>query len=307
MTLEDYLGQLSREDEPVRHSEILRLSGLSAEELSVFKDGWPPVPTHRKLDLLARMVELGEDNAELDFVEVYKFGLDDGDDAVREVAAGGLWECHDRTLIGPLIDLLKEDPSSSVRAAAAKSLRGFATMAQLGKLRPRDSDRIRDALLFAIERDEEDLEVRRRAIEAIASIEGPISAEIVQNAYDSGDPRLTQSAVYAMGQSSDATWLPTVLDEMDSDDPAMRYEAATAGGLLGDESTVPYLIRLITDEDIRVQLAAVRGLGMIGGPLAKRTLEQCLRMEDEIIEEAAESALSSVEFDDDPLAFRFYA
>ncbi len=305
MSLEDYLKQLSQQDEAVKHSELLRLSGLSAEELSVFSARWPPVPTPRKLDLLTWMVELSEDNAELDFTDVYGFCLNDDDEGIRETAARGLWECEHRSVIGPLINLLKEDPSPRVRAAAGMSLRKFAMIAQEGKLRPRDTDRIRDALVFAIEREGEDVEVRRRAIEAIASIEGPASVEIIQAAYNSGDAGLTQSAVYAMGQSSDTRWLPTVLDEMDSDDPGTRYEAATAGGLLGDESTIPDLIRLITDEDTQVQVAAVHSIGMIGGPLAKRALDQCLTMEDEAIQEAAVSALLNVEFDADPLAFRF--
>ena len=305
MSLEDYLKQLCQEEEAVKHSKLLRLSGLSAEELPVFNTEWPPVPTPTKLDLLTWMVDLSEDNAELDFTDVYKFCLNDGDEGVREKAARGLWDCDDRSIIGPLIGMLKEDPSPRVRAAAGISLRKFAIMAQEGKLRPRDTDRIRDALVFAIEREGEDLEVRRRAIEAIASIEGPAAAEIIEAAYHSGDAELTQSAVYAMGQSSDTRWLPAVLVEMDSDDPGTRYEAATAGGLLGDESTIPDLIRLVTDEDTQVQVAAVHSVGMIGGPLAKRALEQCLTMEDDAIQEAAESALLNVEFDADPLAFRF--
>ena len=108
-----------------------------------------------------------------------------------------------------------------------------------------------------------------------------------------------------MGQSSNSVWLPTVIEEINSENPAMRYEAATACGLLGEDSTIPHLIQLIEDEDLQVQLAAVKALGEIGGPVAKRALQQCIKMGDEAVNEVAQDALTSIEFDEDPLGFKF--
>ena len=224
---------------------------------------------------------------------------------VREQATRGLWETEDRAIIRPLIDLLHHDPSPKVRSAASISLGKFAVMAQNGKLISRDEDRIREALIAVIGGSEEDVEVKRRAIEAVACFDYPGVDEIIREAYQSREQKLVQSSIYAMGQRSNPEWLPTVVTEMEHEDPAIRYEATIAGGKLGDESIATQLIRLLQDEDAQVQLAAVRALGYIGGPLAKRALQQCVKMEDEALETAAQDALNSFEFDEDPLALRF--
>jgi HEAT repeat protein len=249
------------------------------------------------------MTELIEDNLDLDFASVFRACLRDKDDQVRAKAARGLEDSDDRTIIRPLIDLLLKDDSLEVRASAAVSLGKFAAMAQDGKVLKRDGERIRVALMEVIDRDDESLETRRRAIESVASFNSPQVEQIIKEAYDDGNPELKQSAIYAMGQSSDSAWMPIVIQETQSSDPAIRYEAATACGNLGEEDTVPHVIALLNDDDSLVQLASVRALGAIGGSLSKRALQQCLLMGDEAIEEAAKNALEEIEFDDDPMGF----
>ena len=305
MTLERYLKDLGDEGKPLRHSGLLQLSGLSSEELVEFKAAWLPLPLGRKYDILVKLAELSEENLELDFSAVFRSCLGDDDDGIREKATHGLWECDDRVIIRPLIALLKGDPSAKVRATAAIALAKFADMAQEGKLFDRDAEKVREALLSVIDDEGADLEVRRRAMEAVASFNSPEIEEIIRQAYHKGDSELKQSAIYAMGRSSDSQWLPIVINEMHHQDSAIRYEAANACGQLGDESTVPNLIRLIKDDDAEVQLSAVQALGALGGPLARRALLQCLKTGDGPLEEAAQAALSSTGFDEDPLGFRF--
>ncbi len=308
MTLESYLKELKDDEEtPLRHSELLQFSGLSPEEMADFKTAWLLLTQDRKCDVLTRLAELGEDNLELDFTAVFRDCLADEHDEVRERATRGLWECDDRVVIRPLIALLSDDPAPNVRAAAAVSLGRFADMAQDGKLLERDSNKVRGALLSAINNDAEEEEVRRRAIESVASFNSAEVEAIIREAYSSPDPNLKRASIYAMGRSSSSHWLPLVLDEMQHEDPIMRYEAAIACGQLGEESTVPHLIGLIKDEEFQVQISAVQALGAIGGALAKRALLQCLKLEDEALEQAAQAALQNIEFDEDPLGYRFEA
>ena len=305
MTLENYLTELTEKPDPINHLGLLQLSSLSNPEVLDLVSSWPRIPLERRREMLERMIELAADNLELDFASVFKACLNDTDDQVRAWAARGLWDCDDRTLIRPLIALLTVDPSAEVRAAAAISLGKFAVMAQERKILPRDAEKIHDALLAVVNKTEEDLEVERRSIEAIASFSSPQVEEIIRKAYHDGDARLKQSAIYAMGRSSDERWLPIVIQETRHQDASIRYEAANACGYLGSDITVPHVIALLEDEDSQVQLAAVKALGSIGGGLAKRALTQCLKMDDEAMEEAATAALSSAEFDDDPLGFTF--
>jgi HEAT repeat protein len=200
---------------------------------------------------------------------------------------------------------MQGDRSVKVRVAAAMSLGNFVDMAQDGKLLSRDGDRMREAFMAVIDNVHEEPEVRRRSIEAVASFQTPEIEKIIRQAYEGEDSKLRQSAVYAMGRNSDTMWLPLIMEELEDPDAAMRYEAANACGALGDESTVPHLIRLI-DDDFEVQISAIQALGNVGGSLAKRALLQCLKMGDEALEKAVQTALSNIEFDEDPLGFQFH-
>ena len=304
-TLKEHMDRLADEDQPVKYSRLVGLTYMPTEMVNDFSMMWPTICDERRLEIVTKLTELSEENLELDFTEILHMLLRDQNAAVRELAVQGLWESSDRRSIRPLVDLLREDTSIKVRAAAGLTLRRFANLAQSGKLIARDVDCVRDGLIFVIQRPEEDIEVRRRAIEAISSFDFPELDDIIIDAYRSGDPILVQSAIFAMGQSSKAKWMPTVLAEIEGDNPAVRYEAAIATGLLGEQSDVPDIIRLLGDEDYEVQTAAVRSLGIIGGNLAKQALLQCRQSGDEVIRDAAIEALELLEFDEDPLGFKF--
>ena len=305
MTLEQAMGDLGDPDAPIRHTDLTQLAGLPRARVGAVMASLSRAPAERRRELLDRMSELADNNIELDFTAVFRACLRDKDADARARAARGLWDSEDRTIIRPLIGLLTDDESARVRAAAAEALSKFAELAGEGKLTRRDGARISDALLGVIGDGDSDAETRRRAIEAVAPFNTERVRSIIESAYNDGDALFRRSAIYAMGRSSDARWLPTVMKEMRNPDAAIRYEAAAACGYLGEEDTLPYLLRLLNDEDNEVQLAVVRSLGMIGGDLARRALMQAMRMGDDSIEEAAEEALESLDFDDDPLGMRF--
>lgn len=282
----------------------MQLSSLSPDQAAKIRPVWVELSTDRKNALLSRLIELGEENVEFDFSQIFLTSLEDENGMIRKKGVQGLWESEDRTVINPLIELLLNDPLGDVRVAAALSLGKFAASAQDGKLIPRDARRILDSLMETIDKEKGNVEVRRRAIEGVASFNIPRSEQIVRDAYASGDARLIQSAVYGMGQSSNSDWLPTVIGEMRNEHPGIRYEAAVASGKLGDETVVPHLIQLIQNDDIQIQTAAVSALGEIGGLTAKRALNDCLAMDDEAIVEAVQTSLETFEFDEDPLGYK---
>ena len=303
MALENDLIDLNDIGEPPRHADLIQLSGLSTDEVVGFRSSWASLSEDRKCEILIRLAELGEDNLEFDFTAVLRACLTDGNETVREQATRGLWECEDRVVIRPLVSLLANDPAAEVRSATAITLGKFAELARDGKLLERDGSRILEALLAVVDRDDEYLEVRRRAIEAVACFDVPVVEDLITEAYNDGATELKQSAIFAMGRTSNTQWLPTVLNDIDDVEPAIRFEAANACGLLGDESTIPHLLDLIDDEDFQVQTSAVEALGSIGGPLARRALLQCLKLGDESLGDIAQEALDSIESDEDPIGF----
>ena len=305
LTFESFLEELADESKTPSYSGLVQLSGLADCEAAKLDAAWSAIGTERKGGLLEKLIELEEDNVELDFSHVFRASLQDADEVVRQRATQGLWESDDRTLIQPLADLLLNDPAVEVRTTAAMSLGKFAALAHEGKLIRRDSERVLRSLMGAVDNGAEDTEVRRRAVEGVASFDVPGAGQAIRGAYGSGDVRLVQSAVYAMGQSSNVDWLPTVLEETRSGHSGVRYEAAVAAGKLGDEEIVPQLVHLLLDDDHEVRVAATRALGEVGGQTARRALEHCLTMEDELLVDAAEEVLEALKVDDDPLGYKF--
>lgn len=305
MTLELYFQQISTESTPLKYGDLAQLSGLTDDEVSSMDRLWASVPVERRRKLIERLVTMAENNIDLDFTSVFKHSLSDVDPTVRALGVSGLWESNDRKLVRPLIALLQEDSHKDVRASAAVALGKFGELAQDGKLLSRDGERIKEMLLSLLEEPDEDPEVWRRVLEAAAVFNTPRVRELIGDAYASEESKLRISAIFAMGKTADATWLPTLLKAADDDDPAIRYESALALGELAEEEAVPHLVQLIKDHDTQVQLASIKSMGAIGGQLATRTLQKCLRSNDDSIQEAAEVALRDIDVEDDPMGFSF--
>jgi len=304
LSLDEYLAELSDQSKPLVSAKLANLSTLSSDELRLFLEAWAKTGVERRRQIASQLVALAEENCKLNFDDTFLVCLRDPDEIVRVKAIEGLWEYENRSLIDPFITMLREDSVESVRAAAAIALGKFAMLAELGKLRPDDMAKVERALLDVIDDQKEQLEVRRRAIEAIASLSLPKVTQIIQQAYQSDDPRMRFSAIYAMGKNSDPAWLPTLVKELCSPDSEMRFEAAGACGELGEEAAIPHLVRLIHDVDSQVQLSAIAALGQIGGSEAEAALRECLNNPNEQIRQAAGEALEELGFGKDPFSFR---
>ena len=305
MSLESCIGSLQDENIDLGYQTLIELSDLTSSELGVFARAWFKLSPPRKVEIVERMVELGEENPELDFCSIFKVCLKDSDDKVRTTAVHGLWEFEDRSLIQALVDLMLDDSSGEVRAAAAMGLGKFASLAQDGKVLTKDGDLVRESLMKTLGRDSEWQEVTRRALEAAAPFNTPEIYKHIHRAYDSDDTDLKCSSIYAMGRTGESQWLPLIFQELKNPSPPIRYEAANACGQLDDEEAAPHLLPLLHDDDLQVQLAAINALGEIGGQIAKRALVNCIRGEDSVLEDAARTALENLTAMEEPLGFNY--
>lgn len=277
------------------------VSDLTADELAQFSAAWNPLPIERQRAVAAAMVQLAEENIELDFSAIFKLCLQADDDELLSSAIEGLWEEEDRSSIGPLVAVLQSDNSPGVRAAAALALGKFPALAEEGKLLPRDGQLVHHALMDLLRDELENLEVRRRCLEAVAPFNTIEFREYLRWAYESDDQDLRCSAIYAMGRSGEMAWLPTLLRELHSPDAAVRYETAHACGELGDAEAAPELLQLLDDADRQVQLAGVAALGKIGGPAARKALLEYAASDDASLADAARAELENLEFFQDPM------
>lgn len=302
VTMQEALGALQGPQSKLTRALLADLSDLSAEEVLEFKSAWADTSGDNRVIAVKYFVEMAEDNVELDFEAIFRVALEDDSDEVRLGAVTGLWESEDRTLIRPLLRALRDDPAETVRTVAAQVLSRFALMAEMGKLRDRDFHDIGDTLVDVIDDEFESVEVRRRAIESLASMRHPRVPELIDFAYESEDNKVQASALYAMGRTCDVAWMPTLIGELDNDDAEMRYEAAAALGELGEDDAVEFLLPLIGDGDAQVQAAAIMSVGRIGGVAAKNALRLARKGADERVDTLIAAALEAVEFGEDPLS-----
>ena len=286
--------------------ELDVLSDLTPVDLRRFQETWKTLPQERRRSLLTNLVEIAEDHVDAYFVPIYRWLMDDEDPVVRAQAIEGLWEDEDVRLISPLIRRLESDEVPEVRAVAAISLGRFVLMSELGQLDPTVARRISNALLNAFAHADNDVVVRRRALEALAYSSQEHVQDLILEAYQDDDDGLRLSAVFAMGRSADLRWKDTILDELVSTDGGMRFEAARASGELELADAVPELIGFLQEDDVDLRDSAVWALGRIGGPEARRALQACADSTDEDLREAAEDALAEIDLfsgDDDVPAF----
>jgi len=298
--IEGTIADLGNSSKPLSSSRLAKLSNLNAEELELLEQVWTTIEPKRRRQIVSRLVELAENDFELNFDSIFKNCLEDQDAEVRSKAIEGLWENEEPSLINPLINLLGQDSSEKVQATAATALGKFIMLAEHKKLRSSHVSKVCQALLTAIGDKSKPVEVKRRALEAISPVSLPQVERAITEAYQSHNPKLRVSSIYAMGKSCNPSWLPILLKELGSADTEMRYEAAGACGELGEEEASPPLIKLVNDPDIELQLAAIRALGKIGGTEAKNCLEQCVDDPGEAIQLAAEQALRELEVGEQP-------
>jgi HEAT repeat protein len=296
MEYEKVLAHISNAGELLNIRYLYELSGLTRAQFERFRQVWPTIEPRRRQSVTRTLAELTEQSFEVDFDPIFILALGDEDSGVRAAAIDGLWENEDQALIGPLVHLLRADEAIPVRAAAAIALGRFVLLGELEDIDRAPAMLAEQALLEVIRLPEEDLEVRRRAIEAIAFSGEAGVREIIEAAYYHENEKMQASALFAMGRSADPYWRKILLKELDNSNPELRFEAARACGELEVAAAVPHLARIIADDpDQEVREAAVWALGHIGGQRAREILDTCAQSGDESLSEAAAEALEEID------------
>lgn len=304
LEFQEMLAELGQGDGQLSSAGIVALSNLDTSEIKLLEQVWTGLEPARRQRIVKSLVEAAEADFRLNFEAVFKNCLKDADAGVRRQAIEGLWESEDTSLIALLLNRLLHDSSEDVQAAAAINLGRFTLLAELKKLRPEYATELAETLMAVFRDTGRTVAVRRRALEAVASLSRPEVTKAISETYQSSNIKLRASAVYAMGKNCNVAWLPYVLQELESSEDELRYEAAGAAGELGEEEAVPCLIGLTDDTDADVRRAAIQALGQIGGKEAREHLQQCLDHPDQAIREAAEAALAELEATADPITLR---
>jgi HEAT repeat protein len=296
------LDRLKDPDRPFPPADLYHLSDLDRTDLAALEAAWPEAPVERRRAILADLGEIGEANLEVQFEAVFRLALEDDDPDVRATAVANLWESEAPNLIAPFLDLMTTDPDARVRAAAASALGRYVYLGEVEELPANHARRVEEALLAVIHGGDE-LEVRRRALEAVAFSGREEVADLIAQAYAAPDRLSRVSAIFAMGRSADPRWAELVLAELESGDPELRYEAVRAAGELELAGAVPALKKFVDEGDAQVREAAIWSLGQIGGEEARETLLNLLEEAEDDERDFIEDALENLHFHDDLLEF----
>lgn len=283
-------------------TDVAGLSDLGRDAVARFAAEWPELPAETREQIVRETARLAEDRVELIFGRVLRAMLDDPSAVIRQLAVAALWEDQGQDLIAPLLTMLASDPSPDVRAEAARGLGTFAQLAERGNLSPVTAQELRETLLSAASDDRQPAIVRQRALEAVAVFSRePMIDRLIVDAYDDEDQPWQASALFAMAQSLDPRWLPTVIEELANPDAQLRFEAARACGAYGDDAAIPELLTCAGDEDTEVRQAAIAALGQIGGRAAVRSLTTLASTAAEVDQELIDAALEEASILADPL------
>lgn len=241
------------------------LSDISQADADVVRAYWYTLAPEPKQHLMAHLIQVSEVNFELNYRTLAMMATEDPDDIVRRRAIEMLWEDETQELLDHLIKMSRWDNDALVRAAAASGLGRFILLGEYGELKPQAASEAQETAIQIWNNTDEDIIVRRRALEAISNCTRDFVVDAITEAYHSADHDLIVSSIYAMGRSCDASWESIVLKELSSANSEIRYEAAKASGELQLKSAIPTLRQIALYDERDIQEVAVWSLGEIGG------------------------------------------
>ncbi len=289
-----------RKDFPRRY--LQEFSDIGALELKTLLEIWPKVKPSRKLTLLEELDALAETDTLVSFDDFARSLLTDPDPEVQTRAIRLLDECEDTKLIPSYLDMLKNDPNVSVRTEAATALHLFVDLGEVEEISETIYHQVEDALLAAIT-GEDDVRVRRTALESLGYSSRPEVATLIESAFHRQDPNWQTSALIAMGRSADERWDEQVTRSLVHVDDRIRKAAVQAAGELSLQSARPILLKMLgEEEDATILSAVIWSLSQIGGEDVRTYLENLLdQLADDEEEQIAflEEALDNLAFTED--------
>jgi HEAT repeat protein len=300
VSFQKVLDALLSEGKELPRPYLQEFSDIGGEELQSLLDAWPRIKPDRKLILLEALEALADEDTLVSFDDLGRALLADSDSNVRIHAIRLLDESEDTKLVPVYLDMLKNDSNANVRAEAANALNLFVDLGELDEIPEDIHHKVEDALLVSAN-GEDDVRVRRAALESLGYSSRPEVATLIESAFHREDPNWRASALRAMGRSADERWEEDVTQGLISDNDSVKQAAVQAAGELSLRSARPLLLNLLVEEeDADVANAAIWSLSQIGGEDVRTYLESLLdETEDDDQIEFLEEALDNLAFTED--------
>ena len=287
-----------RKEFPRRY--LQEFSDIGPLELKTLLDVWPQVKPGRKLTLLEELDALAETDTLVSFDDLARALLTDPEPDVRTRAIRLLDEYEDPKVVPLYLDMLKNDPELNVRVEAANALHLFVDLGELEEIPVDIYHQVEDALL-ASAASEDNVRVRRVALESLGYSSRLEVTTLVESAFHREDPAWQASALVAMGRSADERWTDAVTRSLVHVDDRIRKAAVQAAGELSLQAARPILLKMLgEEEDATILSAVIWSLSQIGGEDVRTYLENLLdQLEDDEQIAFLEEALDNLAFTED--------
>ena len=298
-TIKNLLAAMLDVDKPLDPRYLYRLSDLTPADLDALQTTWPNLPAWRRQAIMEDIEEIGLEDYILSFEAFARYGLQDSEPRVRELAVRTLWEYESLDLVPIFIHMMESDLDVDVRAVAATALCHYIYLGEIDELPASTLHSIEEKLLQVTGGKDSTL-VQRRALEALGFSDRKEVPALIEAAFNSGHNDWLSSALFAMGRSANKAWKQAVISKLDSDVPGVLSEAARAAGELEIKSAIPRLMQLLQDGDSDVRWAAIWALSQVGGEGVRKRLEKLYEQTDDDEEaDFIESALDNLDFTED--------
>jgi HEAT repeat protein len=287
-----------RKEFPRRY--LHEFSDIGTLELKTLLDIWPQIKPGRKLTLLEELDALAETDTLVSFDDVARALLTDPEPDVRTRAIRLLDEYEDPKVVPSYLDMLKNDPDVNVRVEAANALHLFVDLGELEEIPANIYRQVEDALL-ASAASEDNLRVRRVALESLGYSSRPEVVTLIDSAFHREDPAWQASSLVAMGRSADERWTDAVTRSLVHVDDRIRKAAVQAAGELSLQAARTILLKMLSEEeDATILSAVIWSLSQIGGEDVRTYLENLLdQLEDDEQIAFLEEALDNLAFTED--------
>ncbi len=296
LSTEQLLHRLLHDPIDVASQDLFAFSDLTRQMTETVRQDWLHIPVERRRIITRQLVDVAFNDLDWHLSRILRIALEDMDAQVRLIAIEGLEEDISNDLVGPLIQIMRNDENFPVRAAAARALGGYVLAGELDELDAALAMRVEEALLAILSNRKEPLSVQAQALESIAYSGEAGVRQLIEDAYYSPEEEIRVSSLIAMGRSADIHWRNYARAELLNPSAAMRAEAARACGELETKAAHQELLGLLIDEEQIVRMAAIFALGRIGGREARTALHTISDSGKGLEAAAAEEALEEISF-----------
>jgi len=306
LTSPKIIDELLNSSKDFSRRSLQQLSDIDPASLKTLMEAWPRVQPERKRLLLEELHSLADDDTLVSFDDLARTMLTDADSQVRAGAIRLLDECEDLKLVPAFIKILTGDDNADTRAEAAVALGKYVELGELEEISEKIQRQVEDTLLAKVNSDDQ-LLVRRNALESLGYSSRPEVITVIESAYHRENPDWQASALFAMGRSADERWDEHVLSSLLDEIEIVRLAAVEAAGELSLDSARTALFKLLEDEENDdISAAAIWSLSQIGGEDVRIYIQNLIDQsegEDDEQVEFLEDALDNLFFTEDLAKF----